>query len=49
MADHGLSEKQVNLIGSIITEFAPAVESVSIFVYQSLVQGQRGLTEAVLI
>ncbi len=31
MADHGLSEKQVNLIGSIITEFAPAVESVSIF------------------
>lgn len=31
MDDHGLSEKQINLIKSIVTEFAPAVESVSIF------------------
>ena len=31
MTDHGLSEKQMNLIRDIIVEFAPAVESVSIF------------------
>ena len=31
MIDHGLSEKQLNLIRDIIKEFAPAVESVSLF------------------
>lgn len=31
MIDHGLSEKQLNLIREIIKKFAPAVESVSIF------------------
>ena len=31
MIDHGLSEKQLNLIKDIIKEFAPAVESVSLF------------------
>ncbi len=31
MTDHGLSEKQLNLIRDIIREFAPAVESVSLF------------------
>ena len=31
MIDHGLSEEQLNLIRGIIKEFAPAVESVSLF------------------
>ena len=31
MTDHGLSEKQLSLIRDIIKEFAPAVESVSLF------------------
>lgn len=31
MIDHGLSEKQLVLIRDIIKEFAPAVESVSLF------------------
>ena len=31
MIDHGLSETQLRLISSLIKEFAPAVESVSLF------------------
>lgn len=44
MTDHGLSEKQMNLIRDIIVGFAPPLSP-----YRSLVQEQLVLTELILI